>query len=114
MLSREKRLVKNRDFERVYQKGKRVSSDSFNLTFLPNRTAMARVGIVVGKKFSKKAVERNKAKRIFREALKGAYNDLRPGTDMVIFVKNINNQVPKLEVVKAELKKAFGKAGITK
>lgn len=114
MLSREKRLVKNRDFERVYQKGRRVSADSFNLTYLPNRIAMTRVGIVVGKKFSKKAVERNKAKRIFREALKEAYNDLKPGIDVVIFVKNINNQAPKLENVKLELKKAFEKAGILK
>lgn len=114
MLSREKRLVKNRDFERVYQKGRRVSSGSFNLTYLPNRITMTRVGVVVGKKFSKKAVERNKAKRIFREAIKSSYEVLRPGTDVVVFVKNVNNQVPKLENVKLELKRAFEKVGILK
>lgn len=114
MLSREKRLVKNRDFERVYQKGKRVGAETFNLNFVPNRTSISRIGVVVGKKFSKKAVERNKAKRIFREAVRDIYGNIIPGLDIVIFVKGANNTTVKLEIVKVELKKAIEKGGILK
>ncbi len=113
MLSREKRLVKNRDFERVYQRGKRVGAEAFNLNFAANRLDLSRVGVVVGKKFSKKAVERNKAKRIFREAVKDIYGNIVPGYDVVLFVKKTNTPM-KLETAKAELKKALVKGGLSK
>lgn len=114
MLPREKRLVKGRDFERAYQKGKRVGARQFNINVLPNRQTYTRVGVVVGKKFSKKAVERNRAKRIFREAVKAIYDDIRQGQDIVIFVKNSDSTEPKLEALKTELKKVLGSAGVTK
>lgn len=114
MLSREKRLVKGRDFDRAYQKGKRVSSASFNISFVQNRSQITKIGVVVGKKFSKKATERNRAKRIFREAVRAIYNDICPGFDIVLFVKKTNTQEPKIEVIKTELKKTLEKAGVLK
>lgn len=106
MLPREKRLSKGQDFDRVYQRGKRAGSDSFNLITLPNRLQMSRVGIVVGKKFSKKATERNRAKRIYREAISGIYKEIKPGLDVIVFVKKTDKKV-SLEAVRAELKKAL-------
>lgn len=114
MLPREKRLIKERDFARAYQKGKRASSPFFNVSIAPNRTRITRVGVVVGKKFSKKATERNRAKRIFREAVRAVYGDIRSGLDVVIFVKKTNSAEPKQEAIKAELKKALEKAGAAK
>lgn len=114
MLSREKRLTNGRDFNRVYQKGKRLSSESFNLSFFPSRTKITRIGIVVGKKFSKKATERNRAKRIFREAAKEVYADIKPGFDLVLFVKGVYNKNLKMETAKKEIIELMKKAGVLK
>ncbi len=114
MLPREKRLVKGRDFERAYQKGKKVGTQGFNINILPNRQQLTRVGIVVGKKFSKKATDRNRIKRIFREAVGAIYDSVRPGLDIVLFVKKVNSTEPKLETLKNELKKELERAGAIK
>lgn len=114
MLSREKRLVKSRDFDRAYQKGKRVSSMSFNVSFAQNRSQITRIGVVVGKKFSKKATERNHAKRIFREVIRAIYDDIHSGMDIVIFVKKTNSHETKLKDIKTEMKKTLEKVGVLK
>lgn len=114
MLSREKRLVKSRDFDRAYQKGRRASTAHFNISFLQTRTQVTRIGVVVGKKFSKKATERNRAKRLFREALRSVYPDIRQGYDMVIFVKKTDRKELKLEEIEAELRRSLEKAEVLK
>ena len=114
MLTRDKRLIKNRDFDRVYQKGKKCFAESFNLIFLPNRVSITRVGIVVGKKFSRKAVERNRTKRIFREAIRPVYSHIQPGYDIVIFVKKPHRDSLRVETMKRALLETMKKAGILK
>lgn len=109
MLSREKRLVKENDFQRVYQKGRRAHTESYNLNFLPNRGRTTRIGIVVGKKFSKKATERNRAKRVVREVMREAYDKMKPGYDIVIFVKNTNHAEVKIATVRSGLIKLLEK-----
>jgi ribonuclease P protein component len=114
VLTRDKRLIKNRDFDRAYQKGKRCFSESFNLIFLPNRSSVTRIGIVVGKKFSKKAVERNRAKRVFREAIRPLYPHIKPGYDIVIFAKKPRGYSLGVETMKKALQETIKKAGILK
>lgn len=112
MLSREKRLVKKRDYDRVYQKGKRVHSEKFNISFLPNRSNLTRVGIVVGKKFSKKAVERNRAKRLCREAVRELGSKIQPGYDVVIFVKKVDLTTTKTSDIRQEIGKLLERGGL--
>ena len=114
MLSREKRLTHSRDFDLVYRKGRRVASASFNLSFSKNRLHVTRVGVVVGKRFSKKAVLRNYAKRILREATRDVYPEMKSGFDIVIFAHKKDNQKPTLAEIKKELKAAIQKGGIIK
>ncbi len=114
MLSREKRLTKSRDFEAVYRKGRRISSASFNLSYRRNRLVASRVGIVVGKKFSGKAILRNKAKRVYREAARSIYPQILPGYDLVIFLKKNGSQKITLEGAIRELEDTFKKEGIIK
>lgn len=114
MLSREKRLTSSRDFDAVYRKGQRAHSRSFNLSYKRNRIGISRIGIVVGKKFSKKAVSRNKAKRVLREAAKSIYPLMLPGFDIVIFLKTNNTEKVVLPEITKEIKRAFERAGILK
>jgi len=114
MLSREKRLVRGRDFDRVYQKGKRVHAKHFNLSFAPNNIALTRIGIVVGKKFSKKATERNRIKRVFREVAKENYGIFPRGFDFVIFVKKTDGAEPRHDILRKEMLEALSKTGLKK
>jgi len=114
MLPREKRLTKNRDFERVYQKGKRLNGESFNLIFLKKNTGPTRVGIVVGKKFSKKATDRNRQKRIYKEAVADLCRTLEDGLDLVIFLKKTNKDSQNKTEAEKSLVEAFIKAGVKK
>jgi ribonuclease P protein component len=62
--------LKKKDIERVFSKGISKKFPFFIVLFLPNNKNSLRVSFIASKKFSKKAVERNRAKRIIREALR--------------------------------------------
>ena len=82
MLKKENRLTKRKDFERVYKKGRGIKADSLFLKILENEQEATRIGIVISKKVSKRAVIRNKIKRRIREIVKK--NNFLPGFDLVI------------------------------
>lgn len=63
MLKRQHRLKKQVDFLRVFKEGKRQQLDSLLIYQAPNNLDIARFGVVVSKKVSKKAVVRNKIRR---------------------------------------------------
>lgn len=52
----------------------------------------AKFGFAASLKFSKKAVERNKAKRWMREAVRARVEDIQPGQEVVFL---INPKFPK-------------------
>lgn len=76
MLPRAERITKNREFTYVYHRKKSVANSLLILYVSNPRRNMeipTRVGFVVGKTVSKRAVKRNRAKRLMREA----YRQLR-------------------------------------
>lgn len=87
MLSRNFRLKKKKDFERVQKKGKTIKSDFLVLKFTNNDKEETRVGFVCSKKVSKKAVTRNQIKRRLRQAVKDHQEKLKLGYDVVFFAK---------------------------
>jgi ribonuclease P protein component len=83
-------LRKRRDFEVVLQSRLRVVTPNFVARASPNELGHARLGIIAGRKAAARAVDRNRGKRLIREAFRagsaalGAYdvtvqlrNDLR-------------------------------------
>ncbi|MDB9313454.1 ribonuclease P protein component [Spirulina sp. CS-785/01] len=86
------RLKHWRDFQRVYKQGTchhgrylvlrkwSTDQDSFGLT-------PPQIGIVVGKKVSKKATLRNRIKRQIRAILQDFLPSLKPGQKLIIGVK---------------------------
>jgi ribonuclease P protein component len=65
-----------------------VSSRLLILAWSPNDVARLRIGFVVGKRISKRAVDRNYIKRLLSEAIRPALADLPGGFDIVISAKN--------------------------
>lgn len=65
-----------------------MSSRLLILAWAPNNLTTTRIGFVVGKRISKRAVERNYIKRLLSEAIRPALVDLPGGMDIVISAKN--------------------------
>jgi len=87
-LKRAARLRKSGDFQRVRQQGRSVSSRLLILAWSPNDVGRPRVGFVVSKRISKRAVERNHLKRLLGEAARVYLPGLPPGMDIVFSARN--------------------------
>ncbi len=79
------RLKKQSDFQKLFQKGKRVFSPSFTMIYRPSeRTVM---GISVGKRHGK-SVKRNKIKRLIREAFRLTQAEMK-GNYSIVFIPKV-------------------------
>lgn len=84
MLPEINRLKKKKDFERVFQKGKKFITDALFLKKLKNNLSYSRFGLIVTTKVSKKAVLRNKLKRRLRNLVYKKLEKIRKGIDVVL------------------------------
>ena len=80
------------EFQRVYERGVRVHGRLATVFILGNGTSVGRLGIAATKRIGG-SVERNRAKRLIREAFRR--HKLAPGFDVVV--------VPKRELLDASL-----------
>ena len=87
MLKKEFRLRKQRDFENVFDKGFYFSGNFLSLKTAKNGLPISRFGFIVSKKVSKKAVQRNRVKRLLRESIRLMQKDVRAGFDAVFISK---------------------------
>lgn len=68
-------------------------SPLFTLKVKPSSLKISQVGFIVSKKTAKKAVNRNRLKRLLREALKSNLKNLKPNHDLLFLAKPaIKNQ----------------------
>jgi ribonuclease P protein component len=90
--SRDERIRRRAEYQRIYQGGSRVHGRLLTLFTLPNASPVGRLGIAATKKLGG-AVVRNRAKRLIREVFRR--NKPAPGIDVVV--------VPKRELLDASL-----------
>ena len=84
--SRKQRLCTQADFRSVFS-GSKASRDSyFRILARGNSRDMCRLGMAVSRKTCRKAVERNRLKRIIRESFRQHYQELVSGggIDLVV------------------------------
>ncbi len=81
--SKKERLRKRKEFQLVFDKGKRYGNDQLKIYALSNGNSVSRLGLVVGRKFGN-SPRRNRFKRILREAYRLNKNLLSNGVDIVV------------------------------
>jgi len=79
MLPLKNRLKKKKDFENVLKQGKNIKGLIMYFKILKTREPEPRIGFIVSKKVSSKAVERNKVKRRMKEAARSSLGLLKGG-----------------------------------
>ena len=85
-LGKQSLLRKNREFARVYNTGNRLHGAGFSLIWSENAFAWNRLGISVGRKTGR-AVDRNRIKRIIREAFRLHRQVFPAQSDIVVTVR---------------------------
>jgi len=100
MLSFKNRLKKEKDFKRVFDYGKSISSDLISVKYLINEMENSRVGFIVSKKVSKKAVLRNRIKRVLRESVRKEIKQLNRGYDIIIIARRKTTETESKEIFK--------------
>lgn len=109
MFKRENRLVKGVRFNNSYS----LSVPEFVLKEKGNGLLLNRFGIVVSKKIDKRAVARNKIKRIFRNTLYDLNKNILVGHDILFIVRSGVINKTKEENY-AKIKNALEKSGLIK
>jgi len=103
-------LKKNKEFKKVFFKGKWYKGRYLVLYILPNIYDYNRIGIAVSKKTGN-SVKRNHIKRIIRESYRLNKNIITNGFDFVILWKSKDIEVIYQNVFN-DLNKLFKKSGL--
>lgn len=115
MLPKQNRLSKKSEFQSVLTEKNVIQSPLFGLVYKKtvNKSLSPRFGFIVSNKISKKAVERNRIRRILRIVIRELLPKIDSGYEFVVLVKKAILDAP-VGIIKDELGKALQKVGVIK
>ena len=91
------RLLAAADYDRVFQRAKRSGDRFFTVLYCRNGQDFPRLGLAIAKKRVRRAVMRNRIKRVIRESFRRAKKQLL-GTDIVIMARDDAEQASNTEL----------------
>ena len=104
MLKRENRIRSKKEFFEIKNKGRVSYSPFFGWLFNKENDELKKFGFIVSKKISKKAVDRNRIRRILSEIIRKNLDKFENGTRLVFLTKQ-EILGKKTEEVESEIKK---------
>jgi len=106
-LPREARLRSAGDFAALRHTSGRLGSRCFSVRYRVNELGHPRMGLAISKRVSKRAVDRNRIKRLVRESFRRARLDL-PAVDLMVMAREQACGLPGPELL-AELQQLWKK-----
>jgi ribonuclease P protein component len=112
-VERRLRLRRGGDVRTARSRGRAIAEGPLVLRYLPNLSdpARNRYGVVAGRK-SGGSVQRNRLKRVTREALRALHPSLRPGYDLVIIIRGTVEELPGTDEARHLLARMLRRAGL--
>ena len=104
-LKKEERIRKGYEFKRALKQGKDFTDIFFKAYLISSEQNSSRIGVIASKKIGG-AVERNRIRRIFKEAFRGLKPEILKSVDMVILPRATAKAI-KPDELKGRLKKAL-------
>jgi len=112
MLSKKYKLKSNSEITQVFKNGKTVKSSFLFLRYRFNQSDKTKTAFSIGLKYSKKAVDRNHAKRILREALVDFTDKIKPGYDLVFYFDKNFQEKTVLKTIRENMKTCLYSANL--
>ena len=89
---KDRRLNSSQEFDRIFKKPTyRFKRFPVRVIGIPSRDNHSRIGIIVGKRALKRAIDRNRIKRIVRESFRIRIPDMPPSHFIVQFLPSSRN-----------------------
>lgn len=104
------RLRRPEQFHKVRREGRSWDTTLLALNAVPNRRRQTRCGFVVGKRVGK-AVDRNRARRRVREAVRLMFERIAPGWDLVFIVRSPALTAIEFSRIQAQVEQLLRRAG---
>ena len=105
-LPAEERIRKRDDFERVFQQGKRLRSGPIFARWVPNGLDHPRMAVAIRTAFGN-SPQRNRAKRLLREAYRLNKHEMPAGID-IIFLPSYDWNAPHLTQLEEAMRHIAG------
>ncbi len=105
-------LKENRDFRRLYSRGKSYVSPPLVTYVMKNRLQNVRIGITASKKTGK-AVQRNRSRRIIMAAYRQLMPQIKDGYDFIFVARGKTPYLKSTDILRC-MKKQLKQAGVLK
>lgn len=103
-------LKRNKEFHRVFKRGKSAGSHFMVLVHISSREPDKKIGLAVSKKIGS-AVVRNRVKRRLREAVTPLLPEILPGCRL-IFIARTPIKDASFKEIESTVRRLLGKAGL--
>lgn len=105
-------LRRREEFQRAFRKGTRAWQENLQVrTYQRGDGGPAHLGVVIRSTTMKRAVRRNRLRRLIREAFMALQAEIMPGTDVVVIPQG-EPQIDHLRFIAAALARALRKCQV--
>ncbi len=105
------KIKTNRDFQRIYRKGRYAVSKGLVIYMQPNPLQINRIGITASKKYGK-SVQRNRIRRLIRESYHMLQDKIKPGHDFIIVARKADEGKPGYHQILKEMRYILKKLNV--
>lgn len=111
MLAKSQRLHTDKDYARLFAKGRAFHAKGVTMKAMKSKVPVTKVGFVVSTKVAKKANVRNLIKRRMREVVRKHYKDMEQGID-IAFMARPESKAMSFAELRASVLELLVKSGI--